>query len=110
MTTNTQNKKRKGLATMNTKVIAVSVLGLAVALSTAPASVPDWFPSIPLKGIVLPLRHHLQSSAPPGDSDWLSSMSALLENVTPSLRRYLQPPAARLLDWPRWPTRKDPRA
>ncbi|KAF9216301.1 hypothetical protein BGZ59_010264 [Podila verticillata] len=111
MTTNTQNKRRKGLATMNTKVIAVSVLGLAVALSTAPASVPDWFPSIPLKGIVLPLRHHLQSSAPPGDSDWLSSMSALLEeNVTPSLRRYLQPPAARLLDWPRWPTRKDPRA
>lgn len=144
MTTNTQNKKRKGLVTMHPKVIAVSVLGLAVALSTAPANVSDWistsiqmdfdvlpplrhylptafstppltirdwFSSIPLDGIVLPLRHHFQVSAPSGVSDWLSSTSALLEeNMLPSPRCYLQPPAARLLDWPRWPTCKDPRA
>lgn len=94
VTTNTQNKKRKVLFTMRSKVIAVSVLGLAVALSTPPASVPDWIStSVQMDFDVLPpLGHCLPtafSTAPPAIRDWFLSIP---------------------LDWPRWLTRKDPRA
>lgn len=94
VTTNTQNKKRKILFTMRSKVIAVSVLGLAVALSTPPASVPDWistsvqmdFDALPPLGHCLPTAF---STAPPAIRDWFLSIP---------------------LDWPRWLTRKDPRS